>query len=146
MIPRQYRIHVVLMITAALMIIVPLLNEKPDADKAKLATAAATEFLSMVDHDHFESSWKMSAKLMQERVPLEEWREQLVAIRQTLGPLVKREQSDISYATVAKDSPEGEYIQIFYDSQFGAKPKVEEILTVMLEPDGQWRVAGYFVQ
>jgi len=145
-IPRQYRIHVVLMISAALMIIMPLLNEKPDADKAELATAAASEFLKMIDTDHYESSWRLSAKLMQERIPMDKWQEQLVAIRKTLGPLVKREQKDISYATVAKDSPDGEYIQIFYDSRFGANPKVEETLTVMLDADGQWRVAGYFVQ
>lgn len=146
MIPRQYRIHVVLMISAALMIIMPLINEKPDDDKAELATAAATEFLAMVDNDHYDSSWRLSAKLLQERVSLEKWEEQLSAIRETLGPLVKREQSDISYATVAKDSPDGEYIQIFYDSQFGTKAAVEETVTVMLEEDGRWRVAGYFVQ
>lgn len=146
MIPRQYRIHIVLMISAALMIILPLINERPDADKAEAATVAAKEFLGLIDADQYDASWQISAELLKKRVSLEEWHEQLAKIREAIGTQVKREQSDISYATTAKDSPEGEYIQIFYDSRFSENAKVKETVTVMLEDDGQWRVAGYFVK
>lgn len=147
MIPRQYRIHVVLMIAAALMIILPLLNEKPDAEKAAVATAAADEFLQLVDAGHYDASWQVSAKLLQEKVSKEKWVEQMQQIRGDLGPLVSRKQDDISYATAAKDSPDGEYIQIFYNTDFKNKPGVKETITVMLEKsDGHWRVAGYFIK
>lgn len=146
MIPRQYRIHVVLMISALLMIVIPLLSETPDREQAAQATAAAERFLEMVDQDRYEESWQMAAKLLQEQVPLDEWKANLGQIRTAVGPLIEREQSDVSYATMAKDSPEGDYIQIFYDSRFGARSEVEEIVTTMLEQDGHWRVAGYFVR
>ena len=146
MIPCQYRIHIVLMISAALMIILPLINERPDSDKAEAAIVAAKEFLGQIDADQYDASWRISAELLKKRVSLEEWHEQLAKIRDALGTQVKREQSDISYATTAKDSPDGEYIQIFYDSRFSKNAKVKETVTVMLEEDGQWRVAGYFVK
>jgi Protein of unknown function (DUF4019) len=145
-IPRQYRIHIVLMLSAALMIILPLINEAPDTDKAEAATAAATEFLGMLDADQYDRSWQSSAKLLQERVSLDEWTQQLRKIRAAVGPVVDRTQSDISYATTATDSPEGEYVQIFYETRSQVKEGLEETVTVMLEADGQWRVAGYFVK
>jgi len=134
------------MISAALMIILPLINKRPDSDKAEAATVAAKEFLGQIDADQYDASWRISAELLKKRVSLEEWHEQLAKIRDALGTQVKREQSDISYATTAKDSPDGEYIQIFYDSRFSKNAKVKETVTVMLEEDGQWRVAGYFVK
>jgi Protein of unknown function (DUF4019) len=145
-IPRQYRIHIVLMLAAALMIILPLINETPDADKAEAATAAATEFLNTLDAEHYDRSWQISAKLLQERVPLDEWEQQLSKVRAASGPVVGRDQSDISYATTAKDSPEGEYIQIFYKTRTQLKEGLEETVTVMLDMDGHWRVAGYFIK
>lgn len=147
MIPRQYRIHVVLMIAAALMIILPLLNEKPDEEKAAVATAAADEFLQLVDDGHYEASWQVAAQLLKDKVTKEKWVEQLQQIRNTMGPVVSRKQENISYATAAQDSPDGEYIQIFNDVDFKNKPGVKETITVMLEKaDGHWRVAGYFIK
>jgi Protein of unknown function (DUF4019) len=145
-IPRQYRIHVVLMLAAALMIIMPILSEIPDQEQADAATAAATDFLVRIDADQFDSSWEMASKLLQERVPRDTWNEQLTTIREKAGALVSREQDDVSYSTTAKDSPDGDYIQIFYKSRFAKKGDLQEIISTTLEADGHWRVAGYFVQ
>jgi hypothetical protein len=144
-IPRKYRIHVVLMLSAALMIILPLINQTPDSDKAEAATAAASEFLALVDADQFERSWQVSAKLLQERVPLAEWTQHLGKVRAAVGPCVGRVRNDISYATAAQDSPEGEYIQIFYDTRCELKQELKETVTVVHEADYHWRVAGYFI-
>jgi len=144
--PRKYRMHAALLLIALVIIFLPLYNEHPDKQKAAAATTAATRFLQLIDANQFAESWQDSASLLQEKVPEQKWVEQLRKTREVAGPLVTRKQTSISYSTSAKDSPEGEYILIMYESAFKAKADAQEILTVMLDKDQTWRVAGYFIK
>lgn len=146
MLPRKYRMHAALLLIALVIIFLPLYNEHPDKQKAAAATTAATRFLQLIDANQFAESWQDSASLLQEKVPEQKWVEQLRKTREVAGPLVTRKQTSISYSTSAKDSPEGEYILIMYESAFKAKADAQEILTVMLDKDQTWRVAGYFIK
>lgn len=146
MLPRKYRIHAALLLMGLVIIFLPLYNEKPDKQKAEAASTAATKFLQLVDTDHFAESWEVSAALLKEKVPEQKWVEQLSKTRTISGPLVSRKQASISYSTTAQDSPEGEYILLIFDSVFKAKEKAQEIVTVMLDKDHAWRVAGYFIK
>ncbi len=145
MIPKQFRIHVVLIVAALFMIIFPILSETPDADKAERARAAAAVFLDRVDAEEYGDSWDLLADLAQEKISREKWTEQLAEARERSGTLVEREQEDASFSTEAKDSPEGEYILLSYDSRFEKAADVTEYVTVMLTDQG-WKVAGYFMQ
>jgi hypothetical protein len=142
----KYRIHVVLILMALVIIFIPLFNERPEKEKAEAASAAAAEFLQLVDTGKFAESWQNSASLLKEQVSQEAWIEQLHKIRATTGPLVERTQEEMTYSTEAKGSPEGEYIRIVYDTAFEARRDASEILTVMLDEDETWRVAGYFIK
>jgi hypothetical protein len=142
----KYRIHVVLILMALLIIFIPMFNERPEKEKADAASAAAAEFLQLVDAEKFAESWRISSSLLKEKVSEEVWVEQLHKIRATAGPLVERTEEEMTYSTEAKGSPEGEYIRIVYDTSFEANPDASEIITVMLDRDKTWRVAGYFVK
>lgn len=144
MIPKQFRIHVVLIVAAAFMIVYPILNEKPDMQKAEKARVAAMEFLHMVDAEKYAESWQAAADLMKEKVTKQEWIEKLTKARVLVGALVERSEEDASYSTTAKDSPDGEYIALTYNSNYQRVGKVSEYVTVMFE-NGHWKVAGYFV-
>ncbi len=146
MLPSKYRIHAVLILVALLIIFLPLFNERPDKEKAAAASAAAGKFLHLVDTDQFAQSWQISASLLKEKVPEQKWVDQLQRTRAITGPLVERTQDSMSYSTSAKDSPEGEYVLITFDTDFKQKPDVSEIVTVMLDKDKTWRVAGYFIK
>lgn len=145
MIPKQFRIHLVLILACAFMIIFPILNETPDTEKAEKATAVAMEFLQLVDADKYAESWQMSAGLMKERVTEKDWVEKLAKARTLSGPIVERKAKDTSYSTTAVDSPDGEYISLIFESRFQRAEGVAEYITVMLD-DGHWKVAGYFIQ
>ena len=41
---------------------------------------------------------------------------------------------------------DGDYVVIVYRSSFAAAPAATETVTPMRDPDGHWRVAGYFVK
>lgn len=145
MIPKQFRIHIVLIVACVFMIVFPILNEKPDTEKAEKATAVAMEFLQLIDAEKYAESWQMSAGLMKERVTEIDWVEKLTKARTLSGPLVERKEKDSSYSTTAVDSPDGEYISLIFESRFQRAESVSEYITVMLD-DGHWKVAGYFIQ
>lgn len=145
MIPKQFRIHLVLIVACVFMIIFPILSERPDAQKAEKATVAALEFLHLIDAEKYAESWQVAAGLMQEKVTEAEWVEKLTKARARSGALVERTEKDASYSTTAKDSPDGEYIALTYNSKYQQAESVSEYVTVMLE-DGHWKVAGYFIQ
>lgn len=146
MFPKQYRIHAVLMISCLVMIFYPMISEKPDPEKAEGATAAAMQFLTLVDADKFEQSWEDTADLLKKKISRKDWNENLAKARGALGPVIERAQEGIKYSSEAKDSPEGDYIVLIFESRFQAADDITETVTVMLEEDGVWRVAGYYVQ
>lgn len=146
MIPRQYRIHAVLLLSALIIIFLPRYNERPDKEKAEAAAAAVEAFLHRVDTDKFAESWKIAASMLKEKVPEQLWVDQLGKIRAVAGPLLERTEESMTYSTFAKDSPEGEYIVVTFDTSFERKKDASEIVTVTLDTDGDWRVAGYFIR
>ncbi len=146
MIPKQFRIHIVLIISVLAMIVVPMIPKKVDPEKAQAATTAATYFLEQVDAGAYANSWQTSAALLKEKIPQADWVEKLSKARTLSGALVSRQQDDLSYSTSALDSPDGEYVLMVFVSKFERAPSVEETLTVMLDQDNRWRVAGYFMQ
>ena len=145
MIPKQLRIHAVLIVAALFMILIPLYNQSPDNEKVEQAKPAAAEFLGLIDDAKYAESWESSAGLMREKVTRKDWIDKLNKARNLSGDLVRRVQKSASYATEAKDSPEGEYIMLIYESDFQRAEDVSEYVTVMLEGD-EWKVAGYFMQ
>ena len=145
MIPKQYRIHLVLIVAALFMIVYPILNEIPDTEKADKATAVAMEFLQLIDAEKYAESWQMSAAMMKEKVAEKDWIEKLTKARSLSGDLIERVKESASYSPTAKDSPEGEYISLVFDSKYQRAESVSEYVTVMLE-GGHWKVAGYFIQ
>ena len=42
--------------------------------------------------------------------------------------------------------PDGSYVVILYDTSFENKKEAVETVTPMLDPDGIWRVSGYYIQ
>jgi len=145
LIPKQFRIHIVLIIAAVFMIVYPILSERPDTEKAEKATAVAMEFLQLIDAEKYAESWQMAANMMKEKISEKEWVEKLTEARALSGTVVKRSEKSVSYSTSAEDSPEGEYISLIFSSKYQRAESVSEYVTVMLE-EGHWKVAGYFIQ
>jgi len=142
LIPKQFRIHLVLIIAAVFMIIYPILNEKPDAEKAEKATAVAMEFLDLIDAEKYAESWQMAAGMMKEKVTEKDWIEKLTKARGFSGALVERSMKSTSYSLTVPDGPDGEYILLTFNSSYQRVEKAIELVNVMVE-DGHWKVVAY---
>ncbi len=110
------------------------------------AVTAAEGWLKLVDADDFDGSWNQAAALFKNAVNEEKWSESLVMVRGMFGKALSRAVKSTKYATELPGAPDGEYVVIEYETEFEKKRNAVETVTPMKDPDGQWRVSGYFIR
>ncbi|MDX2493602.1 MAG: DUF4019 domain-containing protein [Desulfuromusa sp.] len=143
----KYRVHVFLAVIALVIIIYPSLSRKPDQQRIDASTIAATHFLELVDSGQYEQSWEVCSAYLKNEVSQQDWVTRLSAVRSVSGKLLDRKQKDYDYTKDAGQGvPNGEYMVYHFDSKFQDKDHLSETLTVMLELDNTWRIAGYFIE
>lgn len=118
------------------------------ADQAAVeqATKAADAWLKLVDAGDYAASYKQTSSLFQEQVSEAKWAQKLSAARKPLGPLVSRRIKVAQYETTLPGAPDGQYVVILYDTSFAHKKSAIETVTPMLDKDGKWHVAGYYIR
>jgi len=126
--------------------VVALAGPKPEEIAVQRAQTAAEAWLTLVDQSQYEQSWDQAAKLFKGAVTREKWAEAAKGVREPLGKLVARRLSTAKYAESLPGAPDGKYVIIQYDTSFESKKSAVETVTPMLDPDGAWRVSGYFVK
>jgi Protein of unknown function (DUF4019) len=99
-----------------------------------------------VDTGEYAKSWDKAASFFKERLSKDQWVKALEAVRKPLGKLISRTTASTTYTTSLPGAPDGKYVVIQYNSSFGHKKSAVETVTPMLDKDGKWRVAGYFIK
>ena len=117
-----------------------------ESDKKAAALSAAYSWLNQVDQGSYAKSWQEAAEYFRNTVPEGKWIEGLKAVRNPLGKLVSRAVRSSSYSTALPGAPDGEYVVIQFDTSFENKKAALETVTPMKDPDGVWRVSGYYIQ
>lgn len=112
----------------------------------KEAVKAAESWLGLVDEGEYGESWDQSAELFRAALPKEKWEQSLNSARKPLGELVARKVKSTKYATSLPGAPDGEYVVIQFTTSFTKKNSAIETVTPMKDPDGVWRVSGYYVK
>lgn len=109
------------------------------------AQAAATAWLRLVDRGQLGESWDSAAILVHRGVTRPAWVAAVRTARGRLEPLGPRTLLSASYQTELPSSPPGEYVVLQYRTKAGSGTVVETV-TPMKEPDGRWRVSGYYIR
>jgi hypothetical protein len=110
------------------------------------AQAAAEAWLKGVDSGGYEASWDQAAKAFRGAVTKEQWKQAIGGVRTPMGRLVSRKVNSRLFTETLAGAPDGKYVVIQFDSVFEKKAAAIETVTPMLDPDGVWRVAGYFIR
>lgn len=110
------------------------------------AVKAAKSWLALVDAGDYGESWTQSAELFRKAVTPEKWEQALKATRNPFGDLVSRELKSTQFFTSLPGAPDGEYVVIQFTTSYENKKEAVETITPMKDPDGVWRVSGYFVK
>ena len=116
----------------------------PDEERAAVDSAGA--WVSLVDAGEYDKSWDEAASLFRESLSKEQWVKALEAVRKPLGKVISRASASTTYTTSLPGVPDGKYVVIKYDTSFENKKSAVETVTPMLDKDGKWRVAGYFIK
>jgi opacity protein-like surface antigen len=117
------------------------------ADKPEDAAQAAAEaWLKTVDAGDFASSWNQAAKVFKGAVSQADWVKMSGGVRTPLGNVVSRKLKSREFTEKLPGAPDGKYVVVQYDTVFQNKPQAVETVVPMLDPDGAWRVSGYFIR
>ena len=116
-----------------------------EADKEKAAIASAMQWLKLVDQSKYADSWQQASDYFKQAVTEEDWIQTLQAVRKPLGELISRDLNGASYATSLPGAPDGQYFVIDFTSSFTHKESGIEKVTVKMDQDGTWKIAGYYL-
>jgi hypothetical protein len=109
------------------------------------ATAAATNWLALVDDGKYDQSWNEASKLFRERVTQAQWASEAKTVREPLGIVHSRAAQAAQFVTSLPGVPDGDYAVLQFRSKFAHNANAIETVTVMIQ-DGAWRAAGYFIK
>lgn len=115
-------------------------------DSETVAIAAVDKWFKVVDKGSYEQSWKDGSELFRGAITKEQWTQALSGLRKPLGDLKKRELTSKKYNTKLPGIPDGQYYTFEYKTSYQNKEESIETVTAMLDKDGKWRVAGYFLK
>jgi hypothetical protein len=114
-------------------------------EKTAAAVESAKAWLLLVDSEKYGESWENSAGVFRTSVTKEKWEQMMLDIRKNLGKAASRELKASEYKTSLPGAPDGEYVVIQFSTSFENKKSSIETITPMLEKDGTWKVAGYYI-
>ena len=112
----------------------------------KAAVAAADRFVEMIDSGQYDQTWELAAETFKKSGTKQEWLIMLNAVRRPLGKVLSRSLKLTEYRTRLPGAEPGEYVVVQYETEFENKKEITETITRMLEPDGQWRISGYYLE
>jgi len=115
------------------------------ATPVEAARTAAAEWLKLLDSGELDASWAQAASLFKRAVTGAQWANAARGVREPLGPLKQRREKSAQQARTLPGAPDGEYVLLQFESSFERKAAAVETVTLMLDADGRWRVAGYFI-
>jgi hypothetical protein len=115
-------------------------------DAEATAQKSALAWLHIVDRGDYGESWDEAAKLFRDAITRADWEKAAAAARDPLGPMVSRKLKSTTYTETLPGAPDGEYVVLQYDTVFANKKAAVETVVPMKDPDGSWRVSGYFIK
>jgi uncharacterized protein DUF4019 len=110
------------------------------------AQAAASSWLGLVDRGQLGESWDSAASLFRSAVARPAWVSAVRTARNPFEPVGARTLLGASFQTKLPGAPPGEYVVLQYRTKAGGGRTIGETITPMKEPDGRWRVSGYYVR
>ena len=110
------------------------------------AIEAAKSWLQLADEGAYSQSWSQAAEYFRKNVSEEQWGKAIEPVRKPLGKVLSRKVINSTYTTSLPGAPDGQYVVIQFETSFENKRNAVETVTPMMEPDGQWRVSGYYIR
>ena len=116
------------------------------APEEQRAVNAAERWLAPVDAGRSADAYAMASASFKSAVTREQWRDGVRDLRKPYGRVVLRKAEKLARTSYKPTGEPGEQIVILFDTRFVANKVATEEITMIREPDGVWRVAGYYIR
>lgn len=102
-------------------------------------------WLALNDEGRHAHAWDSASAYFRSHIGQPQWLTAVAGARTPLGGVNQRALKSVNPVSSVPGAPDGEYVVFQYESQFEQRQDMVETITAMREPDGAWRVAGYFI-
>ncbi|MCB2194105.1 MAG: DUF4019 domain-containing protein [Deltaproteobacteria bacterium] len=110
------------------------------------AQGQAKHWLGLLDQGNYDEAYRQAAPVLQAAVTPAKWRQMMTQLAAKTGPSKERK---LLHGRATQDlpgAPKGNYYLAVFEPNFTRQPKLLEQVALILESDGQWRVAGYYLK
>jgi len=114
--------------------------------RVSAAQGASLDWLLLSDKNDAAGTYAAASKRFQEAISLEKWTEAMTKAHERFGQVLRRTHIRTQAPTPNKNTPPGEFIVLFYRTDFEKRQTGTETVTLEHESDGKWRVVGYLMQ
>jgi hypothetical protein len=140
---RFFMRRALLVLLAAFALLPPALAQ--DARETTVQTAAR-EWLALIDRGDHAASWKAAGAKFKADITEERWSDASKAVTEQFGRAVQRSVRKTNFTRSFPGVLDGDYALVIFRTAFAHKTEGEETVTLEHEPDGKWRVIGYFIR
>ncbi len=112
----------------------------------KAAISAAHSWLSVIDKGQYAKSWQEASAYFRGAISRDRWQASLTGVRKPLGRLVSRRAISSKRMRELPGAPDALYVVIRFRTSFEHKNSAIETVTFMMEKDGNWKAAGYYIR
>ncbi|WP_076071132.1 helix-turn-helix domain-containing protein [Sphingomonas montana] len=106
---------------------------------------AARTWLSMLDRQDWNGSWRAAASLFKTQITAAQWGATIQSVRAPLGPVSSRTFQTVTKAGTLPGAPAGDYEVLQFRTDFASKPGAVETVTLARDRSA-WKVVGYFIR
>ena len=144
--PRGVKIRYKLVQNADAKAAVVSLTTPPADTNQAAAVSAARDWLALIDAGSYSETWKEASAIFQGAVTKPAWENSMNTFRQPLGELVSRQLKSAQPLAELPGAPDGHYVLMQFETSFANKKSAIETVTFLLDKDGRWKSAGYFIK
>lgn len=119
---------------------------RPPMSNEQAAESTGRAWLALVDAGKYAQTWADAAALFKKSIDQPTWQKQVDGVRSPLGKLLSRKTTSRRYTKTVPGGPDGDYVILMFETRFENKQSALETVTPMKDPDGSWRVSGYFIR
>ncbi len=110
------------------------------------ARVAAVAWLKQTDAGENAAAWASAGSAFKAAVTAAQWQQAVQGVRGPLGAVRERKDKNTTFTRSLPGAPDGQYAVLQFDTAFEKKAQAVETVTAAQEPDGTWRVVGYFIR
>jgi len=108
-------------------------------------SVAAIKWLALVDGGEYGKSWESAAKPFQASISRAGWIVGMTKARRFYGRVLSRKLETSTYAANPPGFVPGEYEILRFEVNFRAQGAATETVSMELQSNGKWLVAGYHI-